>query len=123
VSEEERWHRMTALARALPVESHAGLIRPLVHLAFARIEIPRIQSFCSVTALLGPPMPLAGSTHSALSKDDAPYFTTLTELDEWADTHPSKLEGVVPYPEGVDSSSQQGRLLVRCLDFCPATRR
>jgi hypothetical protein len=70
------------------------------------------------------PMPLAGSTHTSLGNDDAPYFTSLTDLDAWMDKPSAKLEGVVPYlrPEDEAPVAQQGRLLVRLPDLRAGTR-
>lgn len=59
-------------------------------------------------------MPLRGNGHSKLVGDDAPYFESLSELDDWAVTPSKKLDGVLPYTkrsEGL-SSDQQGKLLV-----------
>jgi hypothetical protein len=64
-----------------------------------------------------PGMPLAGSSHSAAVKDEAPYFTSLEALDDWAEQGHAKLEGVAPYPYAHrprPSDGHGGQLLVRC---------
>jgi mannosyl-glycoprotein endo-beta-N-acetylglucosaminidase len=65
-------------------------------------------------------MPLAGSIHSALSRDEAPYFESLAALDTWLDKPKPKLEGVLPFPSKNSTSSssnatneETGRLLVK----------
>ncbi|KAH9950117.1 glycosyl hydrolase family 85-domain-containing protein [Amylocystis lapponica] len=67
-------------------------------------------------------MPLRGSAHSPRSSDDAPYFRTLADLDEWASTPSAKLNGVLEYrarspmaAEGLPSDNR-GKLLV-CHDY------
>lgn len=61
-------------------------------------------------------MPLRGSTHTSGSKDVAPYFKNLAELDEWASSPSAKLTGVPQYQprtsvEGL-LSNDRGKLLV-----------
>jgi hypothetical protein len=64
-------------------------------------------------------MPLAGVGHSLnLVGDEAPYFTSLEELDSWMDKPSKKLRSVLPYTprSKVVSTPEQGQLLVRiCL--------
>ena len=60
-------------------------------------------------------MPLRGVGHSKLVENPAPYFTTLAELDEWADQPRAKLTGLLEYRprarvEG--TADGRGRLLV-----------
>ncbi|RPD70370.1 hypothetical protein L226DRAFT_230881 [Lentinus tigrinus ALCF2SS1-7] len=66
-------------------------------------------------------MPIRGSNHSALIADEAPYFRSLADLDDWAATPTKKLEGVLPYvprseAEGVSGSATRGKLLM-CHDY------
>ncbi|GJE99447.1 glycoside hydrolase family 85 protein [Phanerochaete sordida] len=64
-------------------------------------------------------MPLRGTNHSPLAGDEAPYFTTLQALDDWASTPKAKLTGCVPYTPRSDlqgTSGQRGKLLV-CHDY------
>ncbi|KAI0751806.1 glycosyl hydrolase family 85-domain-containing protein [Daedaleopsis nitida] len=42
-------------------------------------------------------MPLRGAQHSCLVSDDAPFFRSLAELDEWATNPVPKLEGVLSF--------------------------
>ena len=62
-------------------------------------------------------MPIRGTNHSALISDDAPFFRSLSDLDDWAATPARKLEGVLPYvprsdAEGVSHAATRGKLLV-----------
>ncbi|KAI0717576.1 hypothetical protein C8T65DRAFT_112432 [Cerioporus squamosus] len=62
-------------------------------------------------------MPVRGSNHSAFISDDAPFFRSLADLDDWAATPAEKLEGVLPYvprteTEGVSHAASRGKLLV-----------
>lgn len=60
-------------------------------------------------------MPLVGVGHSLnLVGDEAPYFTSLEELDSWMDKPSRKLRSVLPYAprSKIASPSQQGQLLV-----------
>lgn len=63
-------------------------------------------------------MPLRGNEHSPLVSDQAPYFTSLAALDEWADSADIRrpLSGVLRYKsrsKSSDATSQQkGKLLV-----------
>ncbi|TCD66207.1 hypothetical protein EIP91_001654 [Steccherinum ochraceum] len=64
-------------------------------------------------------MPLNGTNHSKLVLDDAPFFKTLAEFDEWADRMPQELSGVLPYRarrQSSPGSSSQGKLLL-CHDY------
>ncbi|CCM04954.1 uncharacterized protein FIBRA_07151 [Fibroporia radiculosa] len=63
-------------------------------------------------------MPLRGSGHSNAVLDDAPYFTSLAELDVWASKPSAKLTSVIPYHSRSQdlSADGQGRLLV-CHDY------
>ncbi|KAI0915545.1 hypothetical protein AcV5_003735 [Taiwanofungus camphoratus] len=65
-------------------------------------------------------MPLRGATHSKAVRDDAPYFESLADLDEWASKPSAKLSGVMEYRprrpvKGVDSETR-GKLLA-CHDY------
>ncbi|GBE79054.1 glycoside hydrolase family 85 protein [Sparassis crispa] len=65
-------------------------------------------------------MPLRGTDHCNASRDDAPYFDSLVDLDAWAKTSPAKLNGVLDYHprqfvEGLPAESR-GNLLV-CHDY------
>jgi hypothetical protein len=71
----------------------------------------------SASFLSLPGMPLAGSSHSAAVKDEAPYLTSLQDLDEWLEKGHAKLEGVAPYPYAHrprPGDGHGGQLLVRC---------
>lgn len=60
-------------------------------------------------------MPIRGAHHSPLIGDEAPYFKTLQELDEWASTPTVKLTGCLPYRPRSDLhilSENRGKLLV-----------
>jgi mannosyl-glycoprotein endo-beta-N-acetylglucosaminidase len=61
-------------------------------------------------------MPIVGINHSIAVKEEAPFFKSLAELDEWsAKPHP-KLDGVLPYtPRSAGAASEQhhGKLLVK----------
>ena len=61
-------------------------------------------------------MPLRGTGHSQSVFDEAPYFTSLSQLDDWADKSVAKLYGVLPYVQrskmAGNKASQQGKLLV-----------
>ncbi|OSX60714.1 glycoside hydrolase family 85 protein [Postia placenta MAD-698-R-SB12] len=61
-------------------------------------------------------MPLRGSNHSPRVQDKAPFFDTLTELDDWASKPARRLNGVVDYhprrPIEGRSAEQHGKLLV-----------
>ncbi|KAI0640580.1 glycosyl hydrolase family 85-domain-containing protein [Trametes meyenii] len=69
-------------------------------------------------------MPIAGINHSSWIGDDAPYFNTLADLDQWAckEAFGSRtLRGVLPYTprgatEGLSEADNQGKLLV-CHDY------
>ncbi|KAI0059337.1 hypothetical protein BV25DRAFT_1889956 [Artomyces pyxidatus] len=61
-------------------------------------------------------MPLVGKDHTSLSRDEAPYFRTLAELDVWADAPKHPLRGVLGYCPRTVGSTQPGKLLV-CHDF------
>ncbi|KAI0078448.1 hypothetical protein K474DRAFT_1706499 [Panus rudis PR-1116 ss-1] len=64
-------------------------------------------------------MPLRGSQHTALVSDEAPYFETLSSLDDWADTQSTALDGVVQYRSRRHTgmfSRARGKLLV-CHDY------
>jgi hypothetical protein len=52
----------------------------------------------SASFLSLPGMLLAGSSHSAAAKDEAPYFASLEALDDWFEKGHVKLEDVVTYP-------------------------
>jgi len=61
-------------------------------------------------------MPLAGTGHSLnLVGDEAPYFTSLEELDSWMDKQSRKLRSVLPYTprSRTVSPPEKGKLLVR----------
>ena len=61
-------------------------------------------------------MPLVGKGHSLdLVGDEAPYFTSLEELDAWMDKPSKRLRSVLPYtPRSTTGSTPtRGRLLVR----------
>jgi len=61
-------------------------------------------------------MPLVGAGHSLnLVGDEAPYFTSLEELDSWMDKPSRKLQSVLRYTprSRIVSPPQQGQLLVR----------
>lgn len=64
-------------------------------------------------------MPIRGTNHSSLVLEDAPYFKSLADLDQWAGKSQSarKLYGVLPFTprnitEGVSDSGVGGKLLV-----------
>ncbi|KAF8644098.1 hypothetical protein AX16_008691 [Volvariella volvacea WC 439] len=61
-------------------------------------------------------MPIAGTVEP--STGYKPYFRSLDELDEWADTPVKKLEGVLPYVPRKNKSAtdSKGKLLV-CHDY------
>jgi hypothetical protein len=64
-------------------------------------------------------MPLVGAGHSLnLVGDEAPYFTSLEELDSWMDKPSRKLRSVLPYTPRSRTASlpQHGQLLV-CHDY------
>lgn len=63
-------------------------------------------------------MPLKGSDHSENAIDEDRYFTSLSELDAWADKSQKKLLGVLPYTRRSKAAArlQQGKLLV-CHDY------
>lgn len=62
-------------------------------------------------------MPLRGSNHSPRVQDEAPFFDTLAELDDWASKPARRLNGIVDYHprrpevEGL-SENRHGKLLV-----------
>lgn len=62
-------------------------------------------------------MPLRGTGHPKFVGDEAPYFESLTELDQWASHPHEKLMGVLEYharPQCAESSNlNRGRLLVK----------
>lgn len=65
-------------------------------------------------------MPLVGAGHSLnLVGDEAPYFTSLEELDSWMDKPSRKLRSVLPYTPRSKTTSplQQGQLLVSPTDI------
>lgn len=61
-------------------------------------------------------MPLQGTGHGKLVGDEAPYFESLAELDQWASRPHEKLMAVLEYharPQCAESSSNnRGKLLV-----------
>lgn len=60
-------------------------------------------------------MPLKGSGHSQFVVDQDRYFTSLSELDSWAEKPGKQLLGVLPYaPRSKVAAGQlqQGKLLV-----------
>ena len=64
-------------------------------------------------------MPIRGINHSSLVSDDSPYFRSLAELDQWAQTLASltRLEGVLPYiprslVQEASHAASRGKLLV-----------
>ncbi|KAI0689105.1 glycosyl hydrolase family 85-domain-containing protein [Cytidiella melzeri] len=67
-------------------------------------------------------MPLRGKDHSSAVGDDAPFFRSLGELDDWAATanFTKPLAGVLPYTPRSDAESDnsvgRGKLLV-CHDY------
>ncbi|KAG2126232.1 glycoside hydrolase family 85 protein [Suillus clintonianus] len=64
-------------------------------------------------------MPLRGTSHGKLVGDEAPYFESLAELDQWASIPHEKLMAVLEYqarPQFAESSNQRGKLLV-CHDY------
>ncbi|CAL1702973.1 unnamed protein product [Somion occarium] len=65
-------------------------------------------------------MPLRGSNHSPLVSDEAPYFKTLADLDEWMDKGRPRLNAILPYhprnPVNGVVSGSKGKLLV-CHDY------
>ncbi|RPD55088.1 hypothetical protein L227DRAFT_313082 [Lentinus tigrinus ALCF2SS1-6] len=72
-------------------------------------------------------MPIRGSNHSALIADEAPYFRSLADLDDWAATPTKKLEGVLPYvprseAEGVSGSATRGKLCAMTIRFFADSR-
>ena len=63
-------------------------------------------------------MPIRGANHSALVSDEAPFFRSLSDLDDWAASPHKKLDGVLPYvtrtnTQGVADAATRGKLLVR----------
>lgn len=66
-------------------------------------------------------MPIRGTTHTQLVSDEAPFFRSLLDLDEWAATPAARLESVLPYVPrigefaGVTNAAARGKLLVRNL--------
>lgn len=85
--------------------------------------LPTLPGFCQPGSLLGLvevlfldlDMPLRGTGHSKLVGDNAPYFKTLAELDDWVATPSKKLDGVLGYKSTRDclDSQHQGKLLVQ----------
>ncbi|EIN04359.1 hypothetical protein PUNSTDRAFT_55625 [Punctularia strigosozonata HHB-11173 SS5] len=64
-------------------------------------------------------MPLLGTDHSILVKDEAPFFRSLAELDDWASKPSPKLGAVLPYTPRrpvPGPQAHQGKLLV-CHDY------
>lgn len=64
-------------------------------------------------------MPLVGIDHSLeLIGDEAPYFTSLEELDSWMDTPSKQLRSVLPYTPRpkTENPLNQGQLLVRLIE-------
>jgi hypothetical protein len=65
-------------------------------------------------------MPLVGTGHSLnLVGDEAPYFTSLEELDSWMDKPSKQLRSVVPYTprSRTENPQKQGQLLVGPIDI------
>lgn len=65
-------------------------------------------------------MPLVGVDHSLnLIGDEAPYFTSLEELDSWMDKPCKELRSVLPFTprSRTVSAPKQGRLLVRPVEI------
>lgn len=61
-------------------------------------------------------MPLRGTGHGKLVGDEAPYFKSLAELDQWASLPHAKLMAVLEYqarPQLAESLNQRGKLLVK----------
>lgn len=64
-------------------------------------------------------MPLRGTGHGKLVGDEAPYFKSLAELDQWASLPHEKLMAVLEYqarPQLAESLNRRGKLLV-CHDY------
>ena len=64
-------------------------------------------------------MPLVGTGHSLnLVGDEAPFFTSLEELDSWMEKPSKKLRSVLPYTSRSRSENppKQGQLLVRRIE-------
>ncbi|KAG1776081.1 glycoside hydrolase family 85 protein [Suillus placidus] len=64
-------------------------------------------------------MPLRGTGHGKLVGDEAPYFESLAELDQWASLPHEKLTAVLEYqarPQFSELLNQRGKLLV-CHDY------
>jgi len=62
-------------------------------------------------------MPLAGNAKSRVDTPldplDAPYFTTLKQLDDWAAKPRKKLDGILEYTHRLQRApSDKGKLLV-----------
>jgi mannosyl-glycoprotein endo-beta-N-acetylglucosaminidase len=66
-------------------------------------------------------MPLRGTGHGKLVGDEAPYFESLAELDQWASLPHEKLMGVLEYqarPQLAESLNRRGKLLVKKQNSC-----
>jgi len=66
-------------------------------------------------------MPLQGTGHGKFVGDEAPYFESLAELDQWASRPHEKLMAVLEYqarPQA-ESSNDKGKLLVKKQNSCP----
>ncbi|KIP07565.1 glycoside hydrolase family 85 protein [Phlebiopsis gigantea 11061_1 CR5-6] len=64
-------------------------------------------------------MPLRGAAHSPLAGDEAPFFRSLADLDEWASKPTAKLTGCLPFkprPSVSDTANHRGKLLA-CHDY------
>ncbi|TBU57855.1 hypothetical protein BD310DRAFT_515924 [Dichomitus squalens] len=69
-------------------------------------------------------MPIRGANHSPFVSDDAPFFRSLADLDQWAASPSSAIHkhyGVLPFTprsdvEGVSNRVTRGKLLV-CHDY------
>ena len=67
-------------------------------------------------------MPLVGTGHSLnLVGDEAPYFTSLEELDCWMDKPSEQLQSVLPYTarRRTENGPKQGQLLVCPIEIVP----
>lgn len=69
-------------------------------------------------------MPLRGTGHGKLVGDEAPYFESLDELDQWASLPHEKLMAVLEYqarPQFAESLNRKGKLLVKKQNSCSST--
>ena len=85
----------------------------------------RDRSLISVRRQHSIAMPLVGVDHSLnLVGDEAPYFTSLEELDSWMDKPSKELRSVLPYTprSRTASAPKQGRLLVRPVEISVKNR-